>query len=79
MSPTVFRHGIYRFYFFSREERRTHVHVHAPQGEAKFWIEPEISLAENHGLTTRQLSMVRHLIREREDDIRRAWQAHFGG
>jgi len=55
------------------------VHVHAPQGEAKFWIEPEISLAENHGLTTRQLSMVRRLIREREDDIRRAWQAHFGG
>jgi hypothetical protein len=78
MSPTVFRHGIYRFYFFSREERRIHVHVHAPQGEAKFWIEPEISLAENQGLTTRQLSMVRRLIREREDDIRRAWQAHFG-
>ncbi len=27
MSPTVFRERGYRFYFFSREEPRMHVHV----------------------------------------------------
>jgi len=27
MSPTVFREGGFRFYFFSREESRMHVHV----------------------------------------------------
>ena len=28
MSPTIFREGPFRFYFFSREETRMHVHVH---------------------------------------------------
>ncbi|MFN7338865.1 MAG: DUF4160 domain-containing protein, partial [bacterium] len=28
MSPTVFREDGYRFFFFSREETRMHVHVH---------------------------------------------------
>jgi hypothetical protein len=47
VSPTVFRSGGYRFYFFSREETRKHVHVHHAAGEAKFWLEPEIELARN--------------------------------
>lgn len=45
VSPTVFRAGPYRFYFFSREETRPHVHVQTPDGEAKFWISPEVELA----------------------------------
>ena len=28
-----------------------HVHVHSPQGEAKFWMEPEIELAKSYGLS----------------------------
>ncbi|MBZ4201767.1 MAG: DUF4160 domain-containing protein [Methylovulum sp.] len=34
MSPTVFRERGYRFYFFSREEQRMHVHVQHTDGEA---------------------------------------------
>ncbi|NJN37011.1 MAG: DUF4160 domain-containing protein [Nitrospiraceae bacterium] len=29
----------FRFYFFSREEARMHVHVYCDRGEAKFWLE----------------------------------------
>lgn len=58
MSPTVFRHGPYRFYFFSREEARMHVHVQSSAGEAKFWLEPEIEMAQNYGLSKRQLNSV---------------------
>jgi hypothetical protein len=36
MSPTVFRWKGYRFFFFSREEERKHVHVTCADGEAKF-------------------------------------------
>lgn len=79
MSPTVFRSGSYRFYFFSREEPRVHVHVDHPSGEAKFWLTPEIELAENHGLTSRHVAASLRLIREHEDEIRAAWQAHFPG
>ena len=52
MSPTVFRYKSYRFHFFSREEERMHVHVTSNNGEAKFWLEPEIALAVNHGLSS---------------------------
>ena len=55
MSPTVFREDEYRFYFFSREESRMHVHIYCGNGEAKFWLEPEIELARNHGLSKKQL------------------------
>jgi len=79
MSPTVFRlHGL-RFYFFSREEPRAHVHVHGEEGEAKFWLEPEISLARNEGFPVWQLKKIQEIITDRQDEIRRAWNQHFGG
>lgn len=79
MSPTVFRYKGYRFFFFSREEARIHVHVYHPDGEAKFWIEPIISLATSTGLSAKQLIEVQGVIEERKDDIERLWQQHFGG
>jgi len=27
-----------------------HVHVHCSNGEAKFWLEPDVELAQNYGL-----------------------------
>jgi hypothetical protein len=78
MSPTIFREGAYRFFFFSREEPRMHVHVLSPDGEAKFWLEPEVELARNHKLSERDLSRIRELIMEHKDEIRDAWNRHFG-
>ena len=78
MTPTVFRIRGYRFYFFSREERRIHIHVQHATGEAKFWIEPEIKLAQNYGLSARGVATALRLIREHEGEIRAAWEAHFG-
>lgn len=79
MSPTVFREGGFRFYFFSLEESRMHIHAHGEDGEAKFWIEPRIELARNYGLTESDLTKIRKLIEEHEDVIRSAWRRHFGG
>ena len=55
-----------------------HVHVHGPDGEAKFWLEPTVEFAQNYGLSTQQVNTVLRVIREREDDIRKAWKTHFG-
>ncbi len=79
MSPTVFRESGYRFFFFSREEVRMHVHVASPDGEAKFWLEPELTLAKCRGLSQRQLRLVKLLIEEHRDDIVFAWRTHFAG
>lgn len=78
MSPTIFREGPYRFYFFSREESRIHVHVSSGDGEAKFWLSPGIEVAEAHGLTTRDLAKLGTIIRDHEQQIRAAWADHFG-
>ena len=79
MSPTVFRAGGYRFYFFSREESRMHIHVMGPNGEAKFWMEPVIELAQNYDLSQKEIGDALRMVQEHEHDIRSAWQRHFGG
>jgi hypothetical protein len=79
MSPTVFRAAGFRFFFFSREESRMHIHVHSTNGEAKFWMEPQIQLAQNHGLSMKELNEALKLIKEHRDEIRTAWQHHFAG
>ena len=78
MSPTVFREGPYRFFFFSREEPRMHVHVGSSEGEAKFWLEPEVELAENHGLATHEITVITRIVESRADEITAAWRNHFG-
>jgi Domain of unknown function (DUF4160) len=77
VSPTVFRDGPFRFFFFSREEARLHIHVQSSDGEAKFWIEPEIGLARNYELSAQDLSRVLQLVVDHEQEIRDAWRRHF--
>ena len=79
MSPTIFRDGTFRFFFFSREEERLHVHVQSPDGEAEFWIEPEIELARSYRLSDQDLKRVLELVVAHEQEIRNAWQRHFDG
>ena len=71
------RIGEFRFYFFSREEPRPHVHVQHPDGEAKFWIEPTVELAGNYGLKPRLANKAQRLVEEHVDEIRTAWTRHF--
>jgi len=54
-----------------------HVHVHSADGEAKFWLEPKIELAQNYGLSLRTLRIAHKLIQAHESTIRQAWKAHF--
>lgn len=54
-----------------------HIHVSAPDGEAKFWIEPIIALADHYLLSKRQLSEVQKIVEERADEIKKSWKKHF--
>ena len=78
MSPTVFRAKGYRFFFFSREEPRPHVHINCADGEAKFWLEPNIQLVRNQGLSRIQLREIEQIIEEHQDELRAAWNTRFG-
>jgi hypothetical protein len=77
MAPTVFNSGPYRFFFFSREETRMHVHVMSSEGEAKFWIEPIVALAEYKGLSKRELTRLQKIVEERQHEIKANWKKHF--
>jgi len=77
MSPTVFRYKQYRFFFFSREESRMHIHVFSDDGEAKFWIEPKVELAVKHGFKKHEIIKLMKVTEERIDEIRESWGKHF--
>ena len=77
MSPTVFREKGYKFFFFSLEETRRHVHVRSPDGEAKFWLEPNIELARKYRLSDVQLREVQRIVEDHFDELIAAWNQHF--
>jgi len=77
MSPTVFRYKNYRFFFFSREESRMHIHILSPEGEAKFWIEPVVALADYSGFSARQIRILEKVVKEHAKEIEKAWKKHF--
>ncbi len=56
-----------------------HVHVQAPDGEAKFWLEPKIELAMSVGLRRHQIKAAQEKVEEHEDEIRKAWTSHYSG
>ena len=55
-----------------------HVHIICPDGEAKYWLEPEIELARNHKLSRVQLKEIENLIEVHYDEFKNAWEKHLG-
>jgi hypothetical protein len=69
----------YRFYFFSREEPRPHVHVQHADCEASSGSSPHVELHRNVGLPPKRLAEAERLVEEHVDEIRRAWAKYFPG
>jgi hypothetical protein len=64
----VFREKGYRFFFFSREEPRAHVHIHCSDGEAKFWLEPGDRIGEEFSAVRSQINENDQIIEGHYDD-----------
>ena len=79
VSPTILRYGSLRFFFYSREEERPHVHVSSPDGEAKIWLEPEVALEWRDGIGRKDLRTAIRVAEEHRDDFKTAWQRYFAG
>jgi hypothetical protein len=69
MSPTVLRVRGYRFYFYSSEETRPHIHVRYAGGKAKFWLTPNVALSGRSTLRKPQRRTARRLIEEHRDEF----------
>lgn len=78
MSPAVYRERGYKFFFYSNEEERMHVHIVGDRGEAKFWLDPDVTLAKSYNLPLKELTKLELSVKEHENEIRAAWKKHFG-
>jgi hypothetical protein len=78
--PTAFRIGPYRFYFYSYDcgEPR-HMHVDRETMSAKIWLDPVISLAENHGYSRRELREIERIAMENLETLRNEWDNFCSG
>lgn len=54
-----------------------HVHVSHPDGEAKFWLSPELALATSTGLSSKQIKEAQGLVVVHMKEITHAWHIHF--
>lgn len=79
MPPTIVRDGAFRLFFFSREEPRMHIHVAHSHGEAKFWLQPGLTLANHVGLSKQELADAERVVARHLEEIINAWHRHFGG
>ncbi|WP_157174507.1 DUF4160 domain-containing protein [Thiocystis violascens] len=54
-----------------------HVHVVSGEGEAKFWLDPDIELARNHKYSGKKLKQIESLVEVNYNELVSAWQQHF--
>jgi Domain of unknown function (DUF4160) len=79
--PTVFKREGYRFYFFSNEgdpREPPHVHVRRGGDEAKFWLSPEVAVADSFGFNAAELNALVKIVRGERSRIEKAWHGYFG-
>ena len=58
-------------------EERIHVHVAHADGDAKFWLTPQVALASQTGLSSKQLRDAQAVVEAHIEEIRNAWNRHF--
>lgn len=78
MSPKFKEDHGYIFKIFSNEEKRMHIHVVKAENEAKYWLEPQIELAENYGFDSKELKQIEALVIENGDDFKEKYARHIG-
>lgn len=78
--PVILRQQGYRFFFYSNEGdplQPAHIHVRGADGEAKFWLTPEVTLARNDGFDATSLRKLAKLVEEHRHSFEVAWYEYF--
>lgn len=55
------------------------MHADRENKSAKFWLDPIVSLAENHGYTRKELRDLEHIVMENVEILRNEWNAFCSG
>ena len=54
-----------------------HIHIWWPDGEAKFWIEPVVALADYKGFSKRQITELKKVVEKHAQEIEKALEKAF--
>ena len=54
-----------------------HVHIVCADGEAKFWLEPIVSLATYYNLNSKRLNEIQKIVEEHKNEIIKGWKKYF--
>lgn len=74
--PTVMKLYGFRFFFFSNEESRMHIHIEREGLEAKIWLD-SFEIASNYGFKSHELLIIQQLVKKYEKEFKKAWISHF--
>ena len=78
--PKILEIDGYKFFFYSNEGEpleKCHIHVRKHIKVAKYWLDPEVSIASNYGMTSKELNTIEKMIEDNQELIRRKWHEYF--
>jgi len=76
--PTILRVGPYRFFFYAGDRNEPpHMHVERERFIAKFWL-ALVMLVRSGGFNRNEISRIRGLVLENQDELLRGWNECFG-
>lgn len=78
MSPKFKEQNGFVFKIYSNEETRIHIHIIKAEKEAKYWLEPNIELAENYGFNSKELSFIEKILTENGDYFKVKFTRYVG-
>lgn len=55
------------------------MHADRENWSAKFWLDPAVTLAANHGYSRRELRDIERIMHEHLETLRNEWDAFYGG
>ncbi|MFH1632688.1 MAG: DUF4160 domain-containing protein [Chloroflexota bacterium] len=77
MSPTIFRSGPYRIFFYSGDrDEPPHVHVERDDKIAKFWLEP-VRLQRSDGFSRKEINRIQKLVGSNQEQCLDKWYDYF--
>jgi Domain of unknown function (DUF4160) len=67
--------GPYSFYFWTNENKEpAHVHIDRDNLECKFWLLPDVRLADNNGFPQHELNKIEKLVKQHVELILARWK-----
>ena len=75
--PTILYVKGFRFFFFSNENNEP-LHIHVEHGDkyAKLWLKP-VSLAKNYGFNQSEITVIKKILFEHQQEIEVKWNEFF--